>query len=310
MIGTSDGRQFDSIFELIADSGKATPGYDEEKSQYKPITNKFNEAFDQFSPGQQTNFETKLTPAEEEKYQDWKKQNAPKDSGFDYDFRGAYLRGITVDPDTQHWPDTFKKPNHPTFSDQSMYAKDRPDLAGTWDGDKYIPPTPQGKINSDFEELGKAFKGSTIDVHGQQSTEIRPIIEGKTQSFMPDIYANPGSDWPKVLPRTVTTFSGDSFKVQSVFDEMLYETAQAQSAHKAISGFLDKHKINPKAWDEWLKNAPESENIQDRRGGYTNGQYLFEKFQDWLTELTEGRPPGAVRMSGELPATTLPGYLK
>lgn len=87
-------------------------------------------------------YETKLTPEEESKFQEWKSKNAPKDSGQDYDLRGAFKAGVTPDEATGHWPDTFKKPNHPTFSDQSQYAKDRPDLAGTWDGDTYVPPKP------------------------------------------------------------------------------------------------------------------------------------------------------------------------
>jgi len=88
-------------------------------------------------PGNQ--YETSLTPEEETKFQDWKAQNAPNDSGFDYDLRGAFQAGVQPDKETGHWPDTFKKPNHPTFSDQSQYAKDRPDLAGHWQGDTYYP---------------------------------------------------------------------------------------------------------------------------------------------------------------------------
>src|SRR6266576_2181089 len=84
-------------------------------------------------------YETSLSPAEETKFQDWKAKNAPNDSGFDYDLRGAFQAGVQPDAQTAHWPDTFKKPNHPTFSDQSQYAKDRPDLAGHWEGDTYYP---------------------------------------------------------------------------------------------------------------------------------------------------------------------------
>lgn len=87
-----------------------------------------------------TTFETKLNDTEEVEFQKWKKQYAPKDSGHDYDLRGAFKAGLKPDSKTGHWPDTFKKPNHPTFSNESKYAKDRPDLAGHWEGDKYVPP--------------------------------------------------------------------------------------------------------------------------------------------------------------------------
>jgi hypothetical protein len=91
----------------------------------------------------QTSYDTPLKPDEETAFQAWKKQYAPKDSGADYDLRGAFKAGLKPDPQTGHWPDTFKKPNHPTFSDESIYAKNRPDLAGHWTGphhDQYVPP--------------------------------------------------------------------------------------------------------------------------------------------------------------------------
>lgn len=84
-------------------------------------------------------YDTKLNPVEETQFQDWKKRNAPRDSGVDYDLRGAFKAGLQPAANG-HWPDTYKKPNHPTFSDQSLYAKDRPDLAGSWNGEQYIPP--------------------------------------------------------------------------------------------------------------------------------------------------------------------------
>ena len=86
-------------------------------------------------------FETKLSADDEAKFQQWKAKYAPKDSGYDYDLRGAYLDGLTPNPETGHWPDKFKKPNHPTFSNESMYAKDMPERAGSWQGETYIPPT-------------------------------------------------------------------------------------------------------------------------------------------------------------------------
>lgn len=73
------------------------------------------------------------------KFRDWKKRFAPNDSGMDYDLRGAFKAGLQPSPENGHWPDTYKKPNHPTFSDQSIYAKDRPDLAGSWSGETYVP---------------------------------------------------------------------------------------------------------------------------------------------------------------------------
>ena len=83
------------------------------------------------------NYETYLSPEQEPAFQTWKALNAKDDSGADYDLHGAFEAGVKPDPKTGHWPDTFKKPNHPTFSDQSQYAEyGKP---GSWDGDTYIP---------------------------------------------------------------------------------------------------------------------------------------------------------------------------
>lgn len=84
-------------------------------------------------------YDTKLSPEEESRFQRWKQQNAPRDSGADYDLRGAFKEGLAPGPNG-HWSDKYKKPNHPTFSNESKYAKDRPDLAGHWEGETYVPP--------------------------------------------------------------------------------------------------------------------------------------------------------------------------
>jgi hypothetical protein len=90
----------------------------------------------------QPDFNTQLSPEEEEKFLQWKAINAPHDSGEDYDLRGAYRAGLTKDIKSGHWPDTYKKPNHPTFSNQSIYSKYAPEKAGSWKGEQYIPPKP------------------------------------------------------------------------------------------------------------------------------------------------------------------------
>lgn len=89
--------------------------------------------------GIQPKYETALTPEEETGFSKWKQQYAPQDSGVDYDWRGAFKAKLTPDAKSGHWPDTYKKPNHPTFSVESQYAKDAPELAGRWEGERYVP---------------------------------------------------------------------------------------------------------------------------------------------------------------------------
>lgn len=76
-------------------------------------------------------YDTKLTPSEEQEFRRWKAKYAPRDSGYDYDLRGAFKEGLRPDARTGHWPDKYKKPNHPTFSNESKYAtSDAPHWVG------------------------------------------------------------------------------------------------------------------------------------------------------------------------------------
>ena len=93
-------------------------------------------------------FDTALSPQDEARFQTWRTQQTeqgnihPMDLGQDYDLRGAFKAGINPDPATKHWPDRFKKPNHATFSDESVYSSLVGTHPGTWTGpnnDQYRP---------------------------------------------------------------------------------------------------------------------------------------------------------------------------
>ncbi len=103
-------------------------------------------------------YETQLSPQEEAQFQVWKAQNAPYDSGEDYDLRGAFKANISKDS-RGHGPDTFKKPNHPTFSDQSMYSTPQMQ-GGQWierDNQTFYVPSPVNLQHRSFEDLQDYF---------------------------------------------------------------------------------------------------------------------------------------------------------
>ena len=60
-----------------------------------------------------------LTPEEEAQYR--RDLGAKADDTYDYDMRGFWKTQGQLDP-RGHAGDRFKKPNHPTFSDQSQYS--------------------------------------------------------------------------------------------------------------------------------------------------------------------------------------------
>jgi hypothetical protein len=73
-------------------------------------------------------------------FDEWKIRYAPNDSGEDYDLRGAFDAGVLPDA-SGHWPDTFKRPNHPTFSNESIFAFGvNESKAGRWEGNTFIAP--------------------------------------------------------------------------------------------------------------------------------------------------------------------------
>lgn len=144
-------------------------------------------------------FTTPLAPADESKFQSWRNQWAPRDSGADYDLRGAYKAGLLPDEQTGHWLDTYKKPNHPTFSVESQYAGSG--NPGHWTGkdhDIYIPgETPnavsmnpasnpsslnpfEGGVNS---PVGKVL-GQGVQLMQRGSSALKNLLSGSTQHIV------------------------------------------------------------------------------------------------------------------------------
>ena len=95
---------------------------------------------------------TLLTPETEAKFQQWVVQNKIRDVDHPdshYDYRGAWLAGMSADPKAgMHWPDQFKQHGHETFSNESQYARGPYD-AGHWEGDKFVPPPVAPQIDID-----------------------------------------------------------------------------------------------------------------------------------------------------------------
>jgi hypothetical protein len=67
--------------------------------------------------------------------------------GYNYDFRAAYKEGLKSSLNSkdnrQHWGDIGKKPNHPTFSNESKYHNVDGNIGGSWDGENFIPAQKQ-----------------------------------------------------------------------------------------------------------------------------------------------------------------------
>lgn len=112
---------------------------------------------DTFSEDYSDKFNTVLSPDEEEKYQAWATENHREKDVYDYDLRGAWkeLQSGTMSEDERgHLGDKYKKPNHPTFSDQSIYSGQDGVTGGVWSRnaegkDVYTPGRKLSSVEAD-----------------------------------------------------------------------------------------------------------------------------------------------------------------
>ena len=76
-------------------------------------------------------YDTKLTPSQEAKYKLAATKAGRINDTVNYDLRGAWLNNPKSISNTGHLTDTYKKPNHPTFSTDSKYSTPK-NPGGTW----------------------------------------------------------------------------------------------------------------------------------------------------------------------------------
>jgi len=144
-------------------------------------------------------YDTKLPPAEEQKFQTWKAKNAPTDSGADYDLRGAYKAGLNPAANG-HWPDTYKKPNHPTFSNESIYATSD---APRWQGNVLVDKS--GKIVADESGASPTAKVAPM---AEPTITPAPPAAPQWESLSADHGVATGSAMPPAAPQW-ESLSGD-----------------------------------------------------------------------------------------------------
>lgn len=105
-------------------------------------------------------YNTPLTPQQERAFKKWQAQNPRLGSTYDYDARGFWLNGAKQGGNG-HGADAWKKPNHPTFSSESIYAGPQTP-GGTWkqmsDGSWAFIASPANLKYRSPEELDAYFQ--------------------------------------------------------------------------------------------------------------------------------------------------------
>ena len=145
-------------------------------------------------------FNTKLTDEEELEYQQWYEDMKSQgyildgDVGYDYDFMGAFKAGFSPSEVGGHWVDTWKKPNHQTFSNESIYAKgEYAQYAGTWDGDNFKTPDSRMMPNPEIEiALKNGFCKISINADGSLSinSTVATTITAPTVTINGNVIVN------------------------------------------------------------------------------------------------------------------------
>lgn len=144
----------------------------------------------QADPNDFTNrYNTQLTPQEEKRFQAFAKSLGQRGSTYDYDLRGAFKAGAGQAANG-HFPDTFKKPNHPTFSKDSKYSGVDGFQGGAWakqpDGSWSFTPTQSMLQFHSPEELQNYFQrveaGNKLVLPQQQQSQgqLPPLPPGFT----------------------------------------------------------------------------------------------------------------------------------
>jgi len=129
-------------------------------------------------------YNTQLSPEDEQKFNLWAQANNRVKDSYDYDMRGAYqelMSGQTQQADNGHFTDKFKKPNHPTFSNESQYNGVDGFSGGQWvetpKGTSFAPGQSQSKLWP-ADELGQYFKQTEPDITLMQPDRMDRIANG------------------------------------------------------------------------------------------------------------------------------------
>lgn len=123
-------------------------------------------------------YNTPLSATEEKAFQAWVAKSGHAADLYNYDMRGVFKKGVKQ-TDNGHYPDTYKKPNHPTFSDESIYSG--PQIQGG----KWLQTVPPSKENPEGQWQ---FAASPHNLKYQTPDELKTYfkqVEPTNQLLLP-----------------------------------------------------------------------------------------------------------------------------
>lgn len=102
-------------------------------------------------------YNTMLPSDDENRFLDWATRAGRKGDLRDYDMRGWWVENKPSGTVAGHMTDKYKKPNHPTFSNESVYSGRDGEKGGVWMGDAFYAG-PSNKRYWKTDELGTYMK--------------------------------------------------------------------------------------------------------------------------------------------------------
>ena len=196
-------------------------------------------------------YNTTLTEAEEKQYQEWAKKEGRELDTFDYDLRGAWkeMQSGTMSEDARgHLGDKYKKPNHPTFSDQSIYNGVSGIKAGRW------------SVNE---------QGKNVYTPGRElSMDESRALSGYFERVEPDSVLNLEGNKPKAEGDSTSWYTGTLDALWKGVGSGYHETVSAyQGALSWAYSGTDYEKYLDEQSAEHRKIAKEEYSIDPVKGG-------------------------------------------
>ena len=155
----------------------------------RPVRYSTTEVFEEQDFTDQYN--TQLTPEEEREFQAWAKAEGRERDVFNYDLRGAWkeLKSGTMSEDARgHLGDKYKKPNHPTFSDQSIYSTEE-NRGGHWSvengQDVFVPRRELSASEANYLQQYFAER--------EPGVQLKARVKDSGGAVVDDWYTNPSS---------------------------------------------------------------------------------------------------------------------
>lgn len=118
--------------------------------------------------------------AKDQAFQQWYSLNTPEgkhgipfSDQLDYDYYSAFRNNDIGQSSNAHFTDRYKRPNHPTFSDESMYSVPE-NPGGHWEGDKFTKQKhiPMGKSGIHINPKNKGKFNATKKATGKSTEEL------------------------------------------------------------------------------------------------------------------------------------------